>query len=189
MNRQPVLTLLDDYLDRCPDELATVERIRALVRTHEDCLLRTCEPGHVTSSAWIASPDGGSFLLTHHRKLDRWLQLGGHVDGEPEIDASALREAREESGMFEFQIAAAGRRPLVLDLDVHVIPAHGDEPEHEHHDVRFLLVAGPGQELVVSEESKALRWFRNDELDEIASDESVRRMGRKAIALLGGLTS
>ncbi|MFG0318503.1 MAG: NUDIX hydrolase [Planctomycetota bacterium JB042] len=184
MHRRPLLLLLDDYLARHPDEEETVVRMRTLVETHEDCLLRSCAPGHVTASAWIASPDRRRFLLTHHRKLDRWLQLGGHVDGEAEPDAAALREAREESGMERFEICAAGDRPLVVDLDVHVIPARGDEPEHEHHDVRFLLIAAPGQTAVRNEESKELRWFRNDELAAVAGDEAVARLGRKAIALL-----
>lgn len=188
MHRRPTLLLLDDYLARHPDESDTVARMRALIEAHDDCLLRSCEPGHVTASAWIASADRSRFLLTHHRKLDRWLQLGGHVDGEPEVDAAALREAREESGMQRFQVAAAGDRPLVIDLDVHVIPAHGDEPEHEHHDIRFLLVAESGQELIVSSESNELRWFDNDALPRIAGDESVARLGRKAISILSGIS-
>ncbi len=181
MHRRALLELLEAYRAVRPDEDETVERIRKLVVDHEDCLERSCIPGHVTAAAWIVDSDRKRFLLTHHRKLDRWLQLGGHVDGEPEVHRAALREAREESGMERFQIVRTDDRILPIDLDVHVIPARDDDPEHEHHDVRFLLIAEPGQELVISKESIDLRWFENDRLDEVAGDESVQRLGRKAM--------
>jgi 8-oxo-dGTP pyrophosphatase MutT (NUDIX family) len=184
MHRLPLLRLLERYLRAHPDERAMVARIRSLVVRHDDCLLRTCGPGHVTASAWIVSASRDRFLLTHHAKLDRWLQLGGHVDGEPHVHLAALREAREESGMQRFAFFGDGSVPLPLDVDVHGIPAHKDEPEHEHHDVRFLLVAEPDQHIVVSGESKDVRWFSFEELGRVASDESVARLARKARALL-----
>lgn len=184
----PLLRLLDEYAGRHPDELGTVQRIRDLVLDHDDCLLRSCVPGHITASAWVVSPDRRRFLLTHHRKLHRWLQLGGHVDGEPEVHRAALREAREESGMERFRFLP--EEPLCpIDIDVHTIPAHGVEPAHEHHDIRFLLVAEEGQALVVSDESNDLRWFPLDALDQVAGDESVARLGRKARALLDEATA
>ena len=186
MHRTPVVQLLDAYLRRWPEEANTVDRIRRLVTHHTDCLLRSCPPGHITASGWIVSHDHSAFLLTHHRKLDRWLQLGGHVDGENQLHRAALREAREESGLRELEFHLEAGRILPLDLDVHPIPAHQDEPEHEHHDIRFLLVAGPDQELIISEESKDLRWFQNQDLERVAGDQSVLRLGRKALALLRG---
>jgi len=188
-HRQPLLRLLEVYALLHGDEAETVARIRDLISQREDCLLRTCAPGHVTASAWIVSHDLSRFLLTHHAKLDRWLQLGGHVDGEPRVHDAALREAREESGMQEFSFFPvpgrdAGEGPMALDLDVHVIPERGEEPEHEHHDIRFLLIAAPAQELVVSSESKDVRWFPFDDLDRVAGDESVARLGRKARTLI-----
>jgi 8-oxo-dGTP pyrophosphatase MutT (NUDIX family) len=183
MHREPLLALLHDYLRRHPQEIATVQRVEELVRAHDDCFERTCRPGHVTASAWILSPDGRSFLLAHHRKLGRWLQLGGHVDGEGDVALAALREAREESGMQDFTFLPGPH--VVLDVDVHAIPARRDESAHFHHDVRFLLVAAPGQELVVSDESHDLRWFAMDELESVAAEESLLRMGRKVRSLLG----
>jgi len=187
LHRGPLLELLDDYERRHPGERACVERVRELVRNHADCFERSCLPGHVTASAWIVSSDHQRFLLTHHRKLDRWLQLGGHADGDPDVFAVALREAREESGMlgFDWRGPAGQRAPVPLDVDVHPIPARPGEPAHEHHDVRFLLVARPGQALTRSDESHDLAWFGWDHLERAVEEESLARLGRKARALLG----
>lgn len=180
LQRSPVLELLERYLTRHPAEGATVTEIRSLVEQEPRCLERDCYPGHLTASAWIVSPDRDRFLLAHHRKLGRWLQLGGHADGQSDLGAVALREAREESGMHRFVFAAPADRLVPLDVDVHRIPAHGREPPHHHHDVRFLLVARPDQALVCSGESTALQWFRDRELESLTDDESVLRLGRKA---------
>jgi 8-oxo-dGTP pyrophosphatase MutT (NUDIX family) len=188
VHRQSLLDLLHGYELRHPAERACVRRIRELVRNHSDCFERSCLPGHVTASSWIVSSDRERFLLTHHRKLDRWLQLGGHADGEPDVFSVALREAREESGMQGFDWlgdAAPHARPVPIDVDVHPIPARPGEPAHEHHDIRFLLVAHPEQELRISPESKALRWFAWDRLEDHLEEESLVRLGRKARDLLG----
>ncbi len=184
MHRQHLRHLLHRYAASHAGETALVRRFVAFVDAHDDCLLRSCRPGHITASAWILSADGHSALLTHHKKLGRWLQLGGHVDGEPQIENAALREAQEESGMQDFDFvtwSGLGLEPL--DLDVHTIPAHRLEPQHEHWDVRFLLRARPGQELVVSAESNRLQWFPLDALP--TTEESVLRLGRKATMRLG----
>ncbi|MFM7737640.1 MAG: NUDIX hydrolase [Alphaproteobacteria bacterium] len=185
MHREPVLRLLEDYQDRHPAEAAVVARTSELVRARPDCFDRGCLPGHLTGSAWIVSADFRDVLLTHHRKLGRWLQLGGHADGDPDLLRVALREAREESGLDRFEpwAGAAGIVQL-LDLDIHPIPAHGGEPGHDHHDLRFLLVAAPGQELRISEESNDLRWVRREDLRALADEESILRMASKAAALL-----
>lgn len=180
MKRKPLLEMLERYRAVAPEEGDCVDRIVTLVRDNEDCFERTCAPGHITASSWILSSCRTRVLLTHHRKLGRWLQLGGHADGETEVLAVALREAREESGMHRFEVLS-GSEPLVpMDVDVHRIPARPGEPEHEHHDIRFLLVAEPGQELVISDESNALRWFPASDLDRVLDEESLWRLQRKA---------
>src|SRR4051812_14873952 len=98
MHRNPVLALLRAHAKRqleAHEAAMTVETI-AFVEANSDCLLRSCVPGHLTGSAWIVSPDHRKTLLTHHVKLDKWLQLGGHADGDGDLAAVALREAREE---------------------------------------------------------------------------------------------
>jgi len=175
MHRQPLLQLLDAYEADHPSEQATITRVRQLVHAHPDCFERTCLPGHITGSAWIVSAEGTHVLLTHHRKLDRWLQLGGHADGQSDILAVAIREAQEESGMQEF--TTVGASPL--DIDVHLIPARGNEPAHWHHDIRFLLIAGSGQELCISDESHDLQWIDRARLGEFTQEESLLRLERK----------
>jgi 8-oxo-dGTP pyrophosphatase MutT (NUDIX family) len=179
--------LLQRYAAWWPAEAALVERFLQFATAHEDCLLRSCVPGHLTASAWILSPDGEQALLLHHRKLGRWLQPGGHCDGEPELVLAALREAREESGMQRFAVLSPEPSGwLPLDLDIHAIPARaarppaGGEPAHLHYDVRFLLQALPGQELCRSEESHALAWFAASQWGAVTQEPSVLRLAEKA---------
>ncbi len=184
MKRQPLIELLTEYQRRFPEDQDRVERVRVFVERRADCFERTSLEGHITASAWILSPDRKSFLLTHHRKLSRWLQLGGHADGDYRVDEVALREAREESGMQDFEFYDNGSRRIPIDVDVHAIPARGPEPRHWHYDIRYCLVAGPGQELVVSDESHDVRWFPMDQLESVVDEESLLRMGGRVRDLL-----
>ena len=196
MHRRPLLALLDVYERAAPEEAPMLARVRALVSAHEKCFDRDCLPGHITASSWIVSHDFERVLLTHHRKLGSWLQLGGHADGESCTLDVALREAREESGMQNFRVInpthpthldKPSERAAPFDIDVHEIPARKSEPAHEHHDIRYLLVAEPDQALVLSEESIELRWFSIRSLANLRLDASMPRMQTKAAALLAAL--
>jgi len=180
MHRRRLLEWIAEYAQRHPAERAVVDRFHGFVTAHPDCFDRTCVPGHVTGSAWVVSHDGARFLLTHHRKLGRWLQLGGHSDGDPDTAAVALREAREESGIAGLRLATIDGDVRPLDLDAHEIPARGGEPAHVHYDVRFLVVAPPDAVLAVSAESLALRWFDVGRPLDVEHDESVARLRKKA---------
>ncbi len=184
MHELSFMMILDHYLDRYPKEAETVERVRALVEHYEDAFYRTCHVGHITGSAWIVSADHRQCLLTHHRKLDRWLQLGGHADGEEAVQNVALREAQEESGMHNFTVVPIEGRIMPFDIDIHPIPATAKEPAHAHYDLRYLLVAEPNQTLQISAESKDLRWFEWETVLEVANEESIRRMMTKAHPIL-----
>lgn len=181
--------MLDRYAARYPEEREVAARIRALVRAHADCFDRTCRPGHVTASAWVTTPARDRFLLVHHRKLGRWLQPGGHMDGQPDVAAAALREVEEETALASVHLAnaGAGAELTPFDLDIHVIPARhdgvGDEIEdaHEHHDVRVLVIADGDLTPHVSDESHAVRWFTPEELLAATDEESVLRLYRKSI--------
>ncbi|HIF91659.1 MAG: NUDIX hydrolase [Myxococcales bacterium] len=181
MNRSDLVNLLDRYHSRHPEETATLDRLRGLLANFDRCFHRDCFPGHITSSAWIVSRESGAVLLTHHRKLGRWLQLGGHADGEVDVLASALREAEEESGLRDFRSLPENGSPEILDLDVHDIPAHGADPTHQHHDIRFLLEVSDQQPILHQEsESKEVRWFPKRDVANLFYEESLLRMARKA---------
>lgn len=188
MHRHPLLDMLARYELANPAEAAVVERIRALVTSAPDCFERSCRPGHITGSAWVVSHDRQQCLLVHHRKLGRWLQPGGHADGEPRIEQVALREAHEESGLEQLKLVQTAEDMVPLDLDVHGIPARYDsagnlvEDAHEHHDIRFLVIAAADQTPVVSDESHDVRWFTPTEVARLTDEESVLRMLRKASA-------
>jgi 8-oxo-dGTP pyrophosphatase MutT (NUDIX family) len=177
MHRQLVLNLLRAHVrQELEDQEAhmTAATIRFVVE-HVDCLWRRCGPGHLTGSAWIVSPDRRLTLLTHHRKLDKWLQLGGHADGDSDLLAVARREAEEESGLSRL-------RPLgseIFDLDRHWIPARGNEPGHHHYDLRFLIEADPAEPLRITNESKDLAWVEISRVVELNPEESMMRMVRK----------
>ena len=162
----------DEFEDR------SLDRVQDFVFAEPRCFERELESGHVTGSAWIVSPARDAVLLTHHRKLDRWLQLGGHADGDSDVLRVALREAHEESGSDAIHPV----HDRIFDVDVHEIPARGREPAHFHYDVRFLFEADPCEELVLSSESKALAWVPLEELARLDVDRSVLRMADKARA-------
>lgn len=183
MHRTAILKQLSAHVAR-PLDAHEAEMTRATLRfveSHPDCLLRSCVEGHLTGSAWIVSPGRTRTLLTHHVKLDKWLQLGGHADGDPDLRAVALREAREESGLGNVRVIA----PEIFDVDRHWIPARKDVPSHHHYDVRFLLEADPGEPLTVSSESKELAWVELARVAALNSEESMLRMVRKTLALAG----
>jgi 8-oxo-dGTP pyrophosphatase MutT (NUDIX family) len=179
-HRCVLLETLDRYLALHPDDLVRVDHIRQFVRQHADCLSRSCVEGHLTGSAWIVSRELDRVLLVHHRRLGRWLQPGGHADGEPLLHRVALREAREETGLVSIEIQRTGGEILPIDVDVHRIPRCGAEPAHLHHDVRYLLLADPDERLQVSDESHDVRWFEHAELEKISREESLLRMARRA---------
>ena len=146
--------------------------------SHAAVFERSHPPGHFTGSAWLVSADGERVLLTHHRKLGRWLQLGGHADGDADLARVALREAEEESGLSGLLV-----EPDIFDLDRHLIPARGNDPAHWHYDVRYVVRAGTNENFQVSPESLALAWRRIDELAQAPdTDDSLRRMALRWLA-------
>ncbi|UPG84085.1 NUDIX hydrolase [Luteibacter aegosomatis] len=162
------------YAERWPAEADAASFAAWLSDTARPFHRETLE-GHFTGSAWLVSDDGERVLLMHHRKLDRWLQPGGHADGDPDLEGVALREAREETGLDGLEVV-----PGIFDLDRHRIPARGHEPEHWHYDVRYVVVARGSEAFEANEESLALAWHPvADVAADPATDESLRRMAHK----------
>lgn len=143
-------------------------RLEAFCASEREAFGRNPETSHVTGSAFVLSQDLSAVLLTHHAKLDRWLQLGGHCDGIADAPFTALKEAYEESGLSRIV-------PLwdqVFDVDIHEIPANARECAHLHYDVRYLFRAEAG-EIAASDESHALAWVPLDRLEDYTSAPSV----------------
>ncbi|MCY7312193.1 MAG: NUDIX hydrolase [Pseudoxanthomonas sp.] len=168
---------LADYRRRWPSEAPTVQAFEDLLHDSEDPFLRERLSGHFTASAWLVSADGVRALLTHHRKLERWLQPGGHADGDRDTAHVALKEAREESGLHGLQVQADS----IFDLDRHWIPAWREVPGHWHYDLRYVVHAGSDECFVVSEESIALAWRPIHQLA-LDPDPSISRMASKWLA-------
>ncbi|WP_052107988.1 NUDIX hydrolase [Aerolutibacter daejeonensis] len=174
-----LVTLLEaafrDYARRWPDEAATAEIFLELLADAADPFVRERLAGHFTASSWLVDAMGTRALLTHHRKLDRWLQLGGHADGDRDLSNVALREAEEESGLVDLQVESE-----LFDLDRHWIPERGDVPGHWHYDARYVVRTTGSEDFVVSEESLDLAWRDIHAIaEDPASDESMRRMAAK----------
>lgn len=147
-------------------------RIGNFVADHPGAFTRDATiGGHITGSAFILSQDGRATLLTHHKKLGIWVQLGGHCDGIADARFVAMKEGYEESGLARLSLVC----PDVFDVDIHEIPARKSEPAHLHYDIRFLLRAEVG-EIAVSEESIDLAWVPLAQLEDYTNERSVLRM-------------
>ncbi len=175
MHRKPIVKLLTDYALVYPEEKVVVDQYLDFVQSHENCFSRTELSGHVTGSAWVVNRAGTHVLLTHHRKLNIWVQLGGHADGQADILLAARREAIEESGI-ESLIALDD---ALFNIDIHPIPERGDEPAHLHYDATFIFQTTVSDDFVVSEESHALEWVDISHVSQKSSEACMLRMASK----------
>lgn len=179
--------LRDELLAHVAGDIAEGEdrsAILRLVETEPLCFSReTFAPGHVTGSAFVVCPATGLVLLHHHLRLDAWLQMGGHDEGESDPRATALREAREESGLDDLVLLSHG----ILDVDVHSIPAGKGEPPHLHHDVRYAAATRtPGAIRRDASESLDLRWFTLADAAKKMNEPGGRRALARIARLLEG---
>ena len=172
-------TLIQYYIKSFPEENAAT-RMLDFYRNVPNCFQKDNQIGHFTGSAWVVSPDRTQILMTHHKKLNMWLQLGGHADGSEDLINVAMREAKEESGFENFILVS----DKIFDLDIHEIPATSADTKHIHYDVRFLLEADPeNNEIIISDESHDVRWIHLDEVLNRNSEDSMKRMVDKTIDL------
>ena len=176
MNREALIKQFHQYKAFDAEEEVFRSRILKLLEQKPDCFHRKLLHGHITGSAWIVSPAGEQVLLLHHRKLDKWLQPGGHADGDENVRQVAEKEAREESGLDNIQLHYSS----IFDIDIHTIPERKGVPEHLHYDIRFLFVADPAEPLQQNKESKGLAWVPLAEVPaKTAQNRSILRMLQK----------
>jgi len=173
MHRNPLQSLLAKYQISCSDDEIVLHKIKEFILKNNDCFERSLFVGHVTGSAWIIDATKSYTLLTHHKKLNKWLQLGGHADGDPDIFSVALREAQEESGLKSIVPLSKD----IFDIDIHLIPGH--PADHYHYDVRFIFQADRKEKLTISHESKDLAWISLDKLEDFSTEPSVLRLSEK----------
>jgi 8-oxo-dGTP pyrophosphatase MutT (NUDIX family) len=176
MTREETILLLERYFPADLQEQKFKKEMLAFMQTHENCFERTLEIGHITASSWLLNKEGDKALLTHHAKLNRWFQLGGHCDGDPNVLAVALKEAQEESGIYDIKPLSTA----IFDIDIHLIPENKKEKAHYHYDIRFLLQVN-SDAVQISDESHALAWFGSDPTTLPPVDRSVLRMFNKWI--------
>lgn len=177
-DRASLLSALREYKTVYDEEREYASRFIELLQ-HPHAYQRDHLPGHITGSAWIINNDGSRVLLVKHAALHKWLQPGGHADGDENVFRVALREANEETGLVNLVPVGQG----FLDIDIHSIPERKDLsfPRHDHYDVRFLFQADDADPLLISNESTDLRWVELAELEEFNAERSILRLRSKLV--------
>lgn len=176
MHRENLLQLLSEYSPSL-EEVEAKSRIIEFIKNNENCFERSLKSGHITASAWLLNTDGDKALLTHHAKLNKWFQLGGHCDGDSNVLEVAIKEAIEESGIQDIEPVIKS----IFDIDAHLIPSNSKEDEHYHYDIRFLLKTTSNDDFKLSDESKELKWISMDISSLPTQERSVTRMFEKWI--------
>ena len=176
MNKTQLLEELRSYQTSYSEEKEFVISFLDLLKSN-DAFQRYHLPGHITGSSWIVNSDKTKVLLVHHAKLNRWLQPGGHADGDENVLRVALREAEEETGITRWTVLSE----QIFDLDIHIIPKRKDFEEHLHFDIRFLIRADEVEPLVVSEESHDVKWVSLIDLEKYNNETSILRLRKKLL--------
>ena len=174
MHRNKVINLLKLY-QPTHKEFGYKNRLLKFIDENKNCFDRELETGHITGSAWLINKTGDKALLIHHAKLNKWLQPGGHADGDPDILSVAIKEASEESGISSISPVSEE----IFDIDIHEIPANKKEQSHFHYDIRFILQVTSDEEITINRESHELLWYGKDIKSLPTKEESVLRMHRK----------
>ena len=176
-DRSALLAALRNYKTVYNEERAFIPRFIELLQ-HRDAYERTHLPGHITGSAWIINNDATKVLLVKHAALHKWLQPGGHADGDENVLRVATREVNEETGLVN--LSSDGN---LFDIDIHSIPARKDLsfPQHDHYDVRFLFRADESDHLKISDESTDLKWISLSDLPNFNSEPSILRLRSKLV--------
>ena len=175
MTKAKLAQFISDYNSQYKEESQFKIRFLELLQD-EDCFLRSRLSGHLTASCWVTDNSMQKILLLHHAKLNKWLQPGGHADGNQDLFEVAKKELQEETRLSKYLDV----KPFIFDLDIHIIPAKKNIPEHFHFDVRFHFIADKLSDIQKNHESFDLKWINLEEVHEYcANEKSIMRMVEK----------
>ena len=178
MHRKQLLHLLEQYQPFHASDRTAQLRTLEFVQSCPTCFDRNhYDPGHITGSSWILNQRKDAVLLTHHRKLNIWVQPGGHTDGESNVIEASLREAYEETGLAKIEPLS----DAIFDIDIHTFPERKGQPAHLHFDIRFAFQSQCGDTYTVREESHDLKWVHVSDIANWNNDISMTRMADKWI--------
>lgn len=160
---------LYQYLPQSEEQWKLKQKFIEFIEDNPDAYLRSNLQGHLTASVFAVDED--KILLIHHKKLDKWLQPGGHCDGNPDTLEVALKELWEETG-----ILVEAEQQEVIDLDIHLIPERKDVPAHYHYDVRYLVKADSKAPIIQNHETNEILWIPFSEIENYTSEDSILRV-------------
>ena len=179
MNKKAILNLLENYQPSFSEEIKFKTEIIDFVEKNDDFALRTNRIGQITGSAWVVNKNRTKVLLIHHKKLDKWLQIGGHIEElDQTIAQTVLREVKEESGLQNITLLS----PLVYDIDIHTIPQKKEIAEHLHFDIRLLAEADENEPLLPqNNEVLDIKWCSLEEARQLIKATSYRQSMQRMI--------
>lgn len=182
MHRQELLSLLNNYHTPFIEEAGMADKTRLFVLQHKNCFDRSLSVGHVSGSAWVVNPARTRVLLLRHRKLNLWLQPGGHADGDPDILRVILNETSEETGIALEHILLVNEQ--IFDIDVHTVHESIHDNRHTHYDIRFLVEIDDSLPIPGNYESFQIGWVPLVEVSRFNNALSLHRLVRKTSLLL-----
>lgn len=178
MNRDKLIQNISNYKIFSEEDDIVKNRFLNFIATYKNCFDRSLEIGHITASAFIIDKKNEKIVLLHHKKLDKWLQPGGHCDGEENVLKVAIKEVFEETGIIIDYLESD-----IFDLDIHTIPSYKNIPQHEHFDIRFLFDLDSTLPTVINEESNQLAWVSVNDLENYTNEDSILRMRKKSFLI------
>jgi 8-oxo-dGTP pyrophosphatase MutT (NUDIX family) len=179
MKREHLLELFNNYQIKYSSE--NISDINDFVLSDNNFWKSSNQIGHITASCWVISSDYNNVLMTHHYKLNKWIQLGGHIESyDEDIFSASQRELKEESGLTRFELVSKS----IFDIDIHEIPKRNDSPCHLHYDIRILFIADNKEEIKFDRnESNSVKWFKLDEIESFNNESSIIRLVNKTKTL------
>jgi 8-oxo-dGTP pyrophosphatase MutT (NUDIX family) len=179
MNKQPILDLLENHQTSFVEEIEFQKQMIDFLEQNDDFALRSNLIGQITGSAWVVNKEHTKALLIHHKKLNKWLQIGGHIEATDQtIEETVLREVKEESGLKTLKLLSSS----IYDIDIHTIPQNKEVAEHLHFDIRLIIEADENEALIPqNEEILDIKWYDLHEVQNLTestttTDQSIKRM-------------